>query len=394
MLPSRRRRRRSRGRSSAARPAGSMSGSRRSSTAPAEVGADNDVAAAARVRRTNRSSSRSMRPRAAMRLVAERARVIAEGAAACAVAAAVSPAIAARGHKKVVAVVSGGNIDLARFAQLVGACRRFTRLTLRILDRHVMIRPQSIPERLHRLPNSQSISGGRGIRRRAKCSGSSTTRCGARPRTTRCSCCAASRRSCSTLAAKDEQFLAVYDAAIEALDDARSGAGHVVAAPLRRRARADRLLLRRVRAASVAADLRRRPRRARRRSLQGSQRPRACRSSASASCIRRATSIRASRPKAGSRKSYERLKWADAPIEHAVTPDGKPCIVAGAARQPQRARAGLARAARPRQAVPARHRSRGERPVGSRAVGAPLRRRPRNARSSRKSSSASAAFAR
>ena len=60
---------------------------------------------------------------AAMRLVAERARVIAEGAAACAVAAAVSPEIAARGHKKVVAVVSGGNIDLSRFAQLVGACQ-------------------------------------------------------------------------------------------------------------------------------------------------------------------------------------------------------------------------------------------------------------------------------
>jgi threonine dehydratase len=60
---------------------------------------------------------------AAMRLVAERARVIAEGAAACAVAAAVSPAIAARGHQKVVAVVSGGNVDLTRFAQLVGACQ-------------------------------------------------------------------------------------------------------------------------------------------------------------------------------------------------------------------------------------------------------------------------------
>jgi threonine dehydratase len=58
----------------------------------------------------------------AMRLVAERARVIAEGAAACAVAAAVSPAMAAHGHKKVVAVVSGGNVDLAKFAHLVGAC--------------------------------------------------------------------------------------------------------------------------------------------------------------------------------------------------------------------------------------------------------------------------------
>ena len=59
---------------------------------------------------------------AAMRLVAERARVIAEGAAACAVAAAVSPALAGRGHQKVVAVVSGGNVDLSRFARLVGAC--------------------------------------------------------------------------------------------------------------------------------------------------------------------------------------------------------------------------------------------------------------------------------
>ena len=36
-------------------------------------------------------------------------------------------------------------------------------------------------------------------------------------------------------------------------------------------------------------------------------------------------------------------------------------------------------AARPRDAAPARHRSRGERAVGSRAVGAPLRRRPRHA---------------
>jgi len=58
----------------------------------------------------------------AMKLVAERVHVIAEGAAACAVAAALSPAIAARGHRRIVAVVSGGNVDLARFAQLVGAC--------------------------------------------------------------------------------------------------------------------------------------------------------------------------------------------------------------------------------------------------------------------------------
>jgi len=54
--------------------------------------------------------------RAAMRIVATRARVIAEGAAGCAVAAALS---GRAGGGKVVAVVSGGNIDLARFASLV-----------------------------------------------------------------------------------------------------------------------------------------------------------------------------------------------------------------------------------------------------------------------------------
>jgi threonine dehydratase len=54
----------------------------------------------------------------AMRLVAERVHVIAEGAAACAVAAALSDTLAARGHRKIVAVVSGGNIDLARFSEL------------------------------------------------------------------------------------------------------------------------------------------------------------------------------------------------------------------------------------------------------------------------------------
>ncbi|HVH55936.1 MAG TPA: pyridoxal-phosphate dependent enzyme [Vicinamibacterales bacterium] len=58
----------------------------------------------------------------AMKRVADRVHVIMEGAAACAVAAALLPEFASRGHKKVVAVVSGGNIDLARFAQLTGSC--------------------------------------------------------------------------------------------------------------------------------------------------------------------------------------------------------------------------------------------------------------------------------
>ncbi len=51
----------------------------------------------------------------AMKLAAERNRVIVEGAAACAIAAALS---GRAGTGKVVAIVSGGNIDLDRFAQL------------------------------------------------------------------------------------------------------------------------------------------------------------------------------------------------------------------------------------------------------------------------------------
>jgi threonine dehydratase len=53
----------------------------------------------------------------AMKLVAERNRVILEGAAACAVAAALS---GRAGAGKIVAIVSGGNIDLDKFAKLVG----------------------------------------------------------------------------------------------------------------------------------------------------------------------------------------------------------------------------------------------------------------------------------
>jgi threonine dehydratase len=52
----------------------------------------------------------------AMKLVAERNRLIIEGAAACAVAAARS---GRAGSGKIVAIVSGGNIDLDKFAQLV-----------------------------------------------------------------------------------------------------------------------------------------------------------------------------------------------------------------------------------------------------------------------------------
>jgi threonine dehydratase len=53
---------------------------------------------------------------ATMRLTAERARVVAEGAAACAIAAAIS---GRAGNGNVVAIASGGNIDVATFASLI-----------------------------------------------------------------------------------------------------------------------------------------------------------------------------------------------------------------------------------------------------------------------------------
>ena len=59
----------------------------------------------------------------AMRLAAERNRIIAEGASACAIAAALS---GRAGSGRVVAIVSGGNIDLDKFSQLTGPGRRTT----------------------------------------------------------------------------------------------------------------------------------------------------------------------------------------------------------------------------------------------------------------------------
>ena len=56
--------------------------------------------------------------RRAMRLVAEKARVIAEGAGALAVAAALS---GKAGDGPIVAVISGGNIDLKKFAELIAS---------------------------------------------------------------------------------------------------------------------------------------------------------------------------------------------------------------------------------------------------------------------------------
>lgn len=55
----------------------------------------------------------------AMRIAAERLHLVTEGAGACALAAALS---GRAGTGNIVVVLSGGNIDLSRFAALVGAC--------------------------------------------------------------------------------------------------------------------------------------------------------------------------------------------------------------------------------------------------------------------------------
>jgi threonine dehydratase len=57
---------------------------------------------------------------AAMQRIAEHARVVAEGAGACSVAAALS---GRAGHGRLVCIVSGGNIDLDRFARLLSGKR-------------------------------------------------------------------------------------------------------------------------------------------------------------------------------------------------------------------------------------------------------------------------------
>jgi threonine dehydratase len=57
----------------------------------------------------------------AMRLAAERCHIIAEGAGACAIAAALSPQVRQAGHKRIVVIVSGGNIDLSRFCSIVNS---------------------------------------------------------------------------------------------------------------------------------------------------------------------------------------------------------------------------------------------------------------------------------
>ena len=138
-----------------------------------------------------------------------------------------------------------------------------------------------------------------------------------------------------------------------------------------------RLLLGRVRAASIAADLRRRSWRTGRRSLQGSGGPRRA-------ADRRRVHVSAGLlPPAhfGRRLAGGELRapQLDGRADRAGDDPRRPAVRdGGAARRSIGAGGGLAGAHGTRQAVPARHRPRGKRAVGSRALGPALRRRSRN----------------
>ena len=123
-------------------------------------------------------------------------------------------------------------------------------------------------------PNSLSTSGGAGTATRAACSGAWITRCGARPPTTRCACSGMMPRATLERPPGSRVAASSTTRRSPALDAARQRDYTWWASRCPTRRPVDRLLLGRVRAAPVAADLRGRPRRARRRSLQGGERPR------------------------------------------------------------------------------------------------------------------------
>ena len=130
------------------------------------------------------------------------------------------------------------------------------------------------------------------------------------------------------LAAQDERFLGDLRRRDRGARRARARARHLVAAPVPRQPRARSPTsppssrctsrCRSTPAASACSPAIT----ARKRATSAS------RSSASASCIRRATSTRRVSPEGWQQEVYERLNWADAPVEPAMHPDGKPCVVA------------------------------------------------------------------
>ena len=206
---------------------------------------------------------------------------------------------------------------------------------------------------------------------------------------------AASRRRRCERAAADPELLADLrrgDRARSTRRARRATRGGSASCPDAARA-VDRLLLRRVRAAPVAADLRRRPRRAGRRSLQGSERPRRAahrrRLHVSAGLLPPERHRR--RLAAGGLREAQLGRRADRAGDHA----GRQAVRhRGAARRPHRARRGVARARSAASSctcsTPTSRRTRRGIASCRRASTAATARRA----SSRKSSSASAACAR
>ena len=273
---------------------------RRSSTAPAASRCWRRCGRCSR-RSPGRSWSRWMKSRGAMRLVAERAHVIAEGAAGCAVAAALSggagrhAAAAARSSRSSPAATS----TCATFAALVGA-----------LQSHRIDEPIFEPSALSRSASpastsSPSTSGGAGTPRRATVFRRLDYTLVARDRAQPGADAAADpARASSKRRRPIRTFLrALRSRRSPALDDARGGAQHLVVAqlPAPRGPRSptsppsSRCISRcrstpAASACSPAITARKRA-------------TSACRSSASASCIRRATSTSTCRPTAGRRRA-------------------------------------------------------------------------------------------
>ena len=125
----------------------------------------------------------------------------------------------------------------------------------------------------------------------------------------------------------DPVLLGLYDQAVIKFDQYRTAKSWWQRHVDRRPQQGDRVLLRGVRASPVAADLRRRPRRAGRRPLQGGERPRRAarrrRVHVSAGLLPPADLGR----RGGSRRSTSGSTGRDAPVAHARTLDDKPCLV-------------------------------------------------------------------
>ncbi len=206
----------------------------------------------------------------------------------------------------------------------------------------------------------------------------STTRSGGRPRTTRCGCSASIAPEILTRASGDPSFLARYDAAIQALDRARSArdtwwqttfpqAGGPIAYFSAEFALHQSLPIYAGGLGVLAGDH--------------------CKDASDLGVPLVGVGFmypqgyfhQTVSPEGWQQEVYERLNWTDAPIERAMTPDGAPCIIA----VPLGNRSVLVSVWRVRlgrvKLFLLDTDLEENAPVGSRALGAALRRRPRNA---------------